>query len=396
MVDQDLLDRIAATVADLYQEVEVALIRTIARRLRDDLGESPYQRGKLDAIASLQRSARLILATLQATRDERIRQAIADAYRHGWSAATDDLPERWYPRSGAGRAARRAREAIPNTAVVERLAAAVHQDIGRLDSNILRAPIDAYRAVQATTAARIATIESRRQAAQAAWQALVDRGIVDFRDRSGRRWRLSSYVEMASRTNIARAATQAQTDRLASIGHDLVIVSNAPQECKLCRPWEGQVLALRGPAGRREVEHATTGTKMIIDVVATLDEARRRGLQHPNCRHSVSVYLPGVTRQPTRTADPDGDAARQRQRAIERQIRRWKEREAAALTDEAKRAARRKIRAWQAQMRQHLADHPDLKRLRYREQVGAGNIPPGGRAPGGPAGVQAPPEQLAI
>jgi hypothetical protein len=121
----------------------------------------------------------------------------------------------------------------------------------------------------------------------------------------------------------------------------------------------------------------TTGQPITIDVAGTLDDARAKGLQHPNCRHSVRAYLPGATRLPTGpTADPQGDVARQRQREIERGIRRWKEREAGALDPAAKTQAAARVRAWQAEMRTHLDDHPDLKRLRYREAIGAGNIPP--------------------
>jgi len=59
--------------------------------------------------------------------------------------------------------------------VIEAIAKAVHQGLGPVSSNILRDTVDAYRAVQAESAARIASgAFTRRQAAQAAWQRLVD------------------------------------------------------------------------------------------------------------------------------------------------------------------------------------------------------------------------------
>src|SRR5690606_1568565 len=72
-----------------------------------------------------------------------------------------------------------------------------------------------------------------------------------------------------------------------------------------------------------------------------------------NCTHSVSAYLPSVTERPKRAqlANPEGYEIRQRQRYMERQIRRWKRREAAAITDEEREFARRKVRAWQAEIR---------------------------------------------
>jgi len=174
---------------------------------------------------------------------------------------------------------------------------------------------------------------------------------------------------------------------LESAGVDLVIVSKAPRECPLCRRWEGKVLTIGGPSGARtvEVEHATEDDRMVsVDVAGSLDEARAAGLQHPNCRHSVSAYTPGITKVPHGDPDPEGYAAGQRQREIERTIRKYKAREAAAVTPEAQRAARAKQRQWQAAMRDHLAAHPDLRRLRAREQPGASNLPKTTTAPPSP------------
>ncbi|MER7363582.1 phage minor capsid protein [Nonomuraea wenchangensis] len=399
-VDQDLLDRIAGTVADLYREVESALVVAIAQRLRADLPlPSPFEEGKLDAIRKLQASARLILTSLQIKRVRVIRAAIADAYRSGSDAAIADLPERWFPKSGIGQAAREAVDVVPNARLLENIAQALHQDVGRVDMNILRAPVDAYRAVQSGAAARIASgAFTRRQASQAAWQRLIDRGIVDFTDRAGRRWKLSSYVEMMARTNVQRAAVQGQTDRLAKLDIDLVYISDNVQECKRCRPFESKVLARgSGPVGKIQVEHATRDGRFVtVDVIDTLSGAMSKGLFHPNCRHSASAYLPGVTTLKKGTADPEGDRARQKQRALERRIRAAKEQAQGALTPEAKKEANAKVRAAQAALRAHLAAHPNLKRLPYREQIGAGNIPKAGGPKGGPITDLTPPVQQTL
>lgn len=397
-VDQDLLDQIAASVADLYREVESALIRAVAQRLRADPPlPSPFEEGKLDAIRKLQASARLILASLQATRARVIREAIARAYRSGGDAAIADLPVDWFPKSRIGQQARDALRQVPNARVVENIARALHRDVGRVDMNILRAPLDAYRAVQAGTAARITSgAFTRREASQAAWQRLMDRGIVDFTDRAGRRWKLSSYVEMLARSNAQRAAVQGQTDRLEALDINLVVVSNNVQECKRCRPFEGKVLSRSagGPTGRVLVEDAVADDRILaVQVYDTLPGAMAKGLFHPNCRHSVSAYLPGITKPKTNTADPEGDKARQRQRALERKIRAAKEQALGALTPEAKKAANANVRAAQAALRAHLAAHPKLKRLPYREQIGAGNIPGKSGPKGGPVADLAPPVQ---
>lgn len=97
-----------------------------------------------------------------------------------------------------------------------------------------------------------------------------------------------------------------------------------------------------------------------------------------NCRCSTSAYLPGVTKIPPASArKPDGQyEARERQREIERQIRAAKEREIAAISPQGEAKARAQVAAAEARMREHLDANPDLLRRRYREQLGAGNLPP--------------------
>lgn len=385
-VNADEVDQIAATVADIYREAELSLVRMIARylggKLDPDTQAPQWVQEKLNAVGALRKAAQTVVAGIQADSGGAIADAAAAAFRSGWRSAVTELPASWFPRSGIGQAAHAATAEVPGFAAVESLAAAVHRDIGVRSSNILRDVVDAFReVVTAATARTLTGTQTRRQAAQAAWQRLMNRGLTGFVDRAGRRWQLSSYVEMAVRTVTQRAAVQGQTDRLDTLGVSLVMASDHGQECALCRPFEGRVLALTGPTGRITVAHQLHPDQTVeVDVVATLDEARRAGFQHPNCRHSVSAYLPGVSQlaeQPT--ADPSGDAARQRQRELERRIRRAKVSEAGTLTDDARTAARAKVRAEQAQLRDHLAAHPELKRLRYREQIGAGNIPPKGR-----------------
>ena len=103
-------------------------------------------------------------------------------------------------------------------------------------------------------------------------------------------------------------------------------------------------------------------------------EAVDGGLFHPNCRHSTSLYQEGVTVAPTDTADPAGDKARQDLRAMERHVREWKRREAAALTPEGKAKARVQVRAYQAQIRHHVAT-TTAKRQPQRERLAKAQAP---------------------
>jgi hypothetical protein len=74
-----------------------------------------------------------------------------------------------------------------------------------------------------------------------------------------------------------------------------------------------------------------------------------------NCRHNLGIYIEGLTRPMKDTADPVGYAERQQQRHNERMIRRWKNRSAVAITDQAKQKAASKVQFWQATQRDFIA-----------------------------------------
>ncbi|MDP9799354.1 hypothetical protein J2S43_007866 [Catenuloplanes nepalensis] len=371
------IDAIAQATAAVYAEAEQQILATVAQWLARGIDAPTWAEERLAAVSGLRRAAEAIVVRLQADQGDAVRRAIAAGYRTGRAGALLDLPDDLVPPAVRADARTRALR----TDAMESLAAALVTDLGERCRNVLRHVEDVYRRTVTGAVARSITGNlTRRQASQAAFQGFIDQGVASFVDARGRTWRLSSYVEMAVRTVTQRAAVQGQTDRLDDLGIRLVYVSDVTQECERCRPFEGKVLRTDdGPTGRIDVPSAVSAKQVTVTVAASLDDARRRGFQHPNCRHSVRAYLPGATRLPTGpTGDPDGDVARQRQRAIERQIRKWKERQQGALDPAAVKASGAKVGAWQQAMREHLAANPTLKRLPYREQLGAGSTPPPG------------------
>lgn len=377
----DELEAASQHLVQLYREAEESIVEQVTRRLAAGMDATDWQAQRLAQLASLRRGVERILEVTADRAAGPLRDTIAAAWRTGTARATTTLPAALFPRDPDLVAAAGVRQI--RAAALESLAAGLVRDVGQRHSNIVRHVEDVYRTVIArASASSIAGGITRREASQQAYRRFIDQGLTSFTDVSGRRWRLSSYVEMGVRTVTQRAAVQGQTDRLQDLGLDLVIVSDSPRECELCRPHEGRVYSISGdtPTGRVELPSAVDPDATVtVTVDGTLGKARADGLFHPNCTHSVSGYQPGVTRRPTgRTANPQGYQAKERQREIERQIRRWKERAAGALTDAAAAAARAKVRQWQGEMREHLRRNPELKRLPYRERPGAGNLPRGG------------------
>ncbi|WP_343951678.1 phage minor capsid protein [Nonomuraea longicatena] len=163
---------------------------------------------------------------------------------------------------------------------------------------------DIYRKVIADAASQVLTgAGTRKEAARAALKRLFP--VAPFRDKSGRHWRMSTYVQMAMRTATARAAVDGHLTVMQDAGIDLVIVSTTPWNCSKCDPWEGKILTQSGAAGTVTVEHAIEdGVQVEVEVAATVAEARLSGLFHPNCRHSTAAFLPGITKTPTKVMAP--------------------------------------------------------------------------------------------
>ncbi|MEU6535518.1 phage minor capsid protein [Streptomyces sp. NPDC047000] len=377
-VSPAMAEDLAAAVSTLYEQAELALVEKVTQALAEGLDSPLWADLKLAAIGNLRTAIEEIIAVLQVDSAGAIHQALAEAYGRGQQAAVAELGAL---ATGPGLAAA---EALPTAAAVDRLAAALVQETGPVHLRILRAGLDVYRGVVAqATSAPLLGATTRREAAGRALQRFADRGVTGFVDRSGRAWNMASYVEMATRSALGRAAVQAHTDRLAAAGVDLVIVSDAPEECERCRPWEGKVLRRDGPSGADvvEVEHATEDERMVrVRVAGSFPEARAAGLMHPNCRHSVAIYLPGVTQPRPKPPSRGTYEQSQEQRYYERQVRKWKRKQAAAEGVQDATAARARVRDYQKRIRELTAE-TGLPRKSHREQIDAPAQPASGDRP---------------
>lgn len=340
-------ERVAVEIARLYADAERILLEKIARRIARGIDEDGYYERKLREIQQLRAEIEAELARLRREAEALVGRLIGEAYQSGVRQAELDLRplERQLTVGIAF--------GVTNQAAVEALIRETLQLVGRTHLAILRQVEDAYREVIAEAVRpAVAGVETRREAAQRALDRFADRGITGFVDSAGRNWELTSYAEMATRTALGRAYIQGHINTLLANGHDLVIVSDSPEECELCRPHEGKVYSLTGN---------TPGYPRLQEAIDT-------GLFHPSCTHRLGIYIPGLTLPMHDTANPEGYAERQQQRAIERTIRRWKRREAAAVTPEAQRLARAKVQEWQARARQ-FTDDTGRRRRYNRESI---------------------------
>lgn len=366
----DYANSLAHTVSDLVAQIEMRLIWEIARDVNRGLGGGTRYEVDMAArygalYARLQKQLgkpwKNVLTTVQAALDK--------AAEAGQGMAERDL---------AGRLANHPETLgvpITNVRALEVIASDLHRVLADLPAIALRNAFDQYQQIVATPAALNATgVLTRRKATQDALNGFAARGIDGFTDKAGRTWHIDTYAEMATRTGAAHSLRAAYEGELIARGEDLVLVTGNTYTCRLCAPWQDKVLSLTGlyPAGTHRLPSAVGDGYVTVHVAGTMEEARAAGLHHPNCTHSEGLYLPGATViEPGTMGVRDAETydASQKQRALEREIRKQKRLLVAAITGEAESKARAAIRGYQAQIRELLAEHPKLQRKSYREAV---------------------------
>lgn len=338
--DPELALRLAKETAEIYGQAVDDMLTIVARRLATGMERPDWSTRKLIEATQLRNEAQVIVDRLEVL---------------GPQAAEKAIDAAWTAGSAQGAAELNLTAALTTRTHTRAVDALVRETVGSLERShlqILRSVDDIYRRVITETSSGVLTgTQTRRQVAQRALDRFAQRGITGFVDRAGRNWQLDSYAEMSVRTASGRAQVEGTLDRFVENGRDLVIISDAPAECSICRPYEGSIFSISG----NDPDYPPLSSAL--------------GLFHANCRHVASAFTPGLTRRMRHTADPKGDALRQEQRRLERGVRSWKRRSAVALDDDAKRAASAHAREWQARLKAHV-DENDLKRLRYREQIG--------------------------
>lgn len=341
----------------LYVNAESSILEEIARAVMRG-ADTDDAEARLDVQRRMVRALDRIIRDLDRGLPSAVRALVRLSWGQGAAAATADLKAAGL--AGDVAAFRRIRDTSAEVALVR----AAREPLESLRFHVRRTAVDVFMETGLRAAADVTMgSTNRREASRRHLERLTARGIKGFQDRSGRSWEMGAYAEMVGRTTAAQAALEGHASRLLAAGVDTVVVSNAPEECKACRPWEGRVLSLTGQTRGRLKDGKV--------VAGTMAEARRAGLFHPNCRHSYAMYLPGVTKRPERdTADPEGDALRRTQRAKERRIRELKRR--AIIAGEAggpqAKAARETLATAQAEFTAWREEH-DRKNLAYRVNI---------------------------
>ena len=238
------------------------------REILDRLNRALLRGNKTEYLAQMKKNIDIILQQLREGNRTWCEQAIPRVYSQGLYSADAMLKDVGTSTSAAFGAIHQQAAQVMAENAFQRLQDVV-QVIGRQAEGIYRDL--ALESVRGT----VVGYETWKQVANRYREQLAERGVTGFRDRSGRAWNMRTYTEMVARTTTQQAHTEGTLNRLSEQGHDLIIVSRHRGACPLCTPWEGKILSISGK---------TKG-------YPTFEEAKASGLMHPNCRHTVSLYI---------------------------------------------------------------------------------------------------------
>ena len=197
-------------------------------------------------------------------------------------------------------------------------------------------------------------------ATRSACMTLADKGIYITHWESGHNDTIEVSVRRNIRTAMAQTSGKMTLSMMGDYQHDLVEVSSHMGARPSHAVWQGGIYSLTGAEGYENFYEATGYGTLL-------------GLCGVNCRHRFFPYFPGTTPAFEHYDEEENLKAyeiTQEQRALERNIRAAKRKEAAAKgLGEDHSEESKTVRSAQAAMRKFIKEHPQTRRRYDREQI---------------------------
>lgn len=362
-------------IAKIFEEIELRLIASLKRNLmrhkaeeiREDRQWTAWQAIKLQNLQKFRRENRQIMQEYSDKIDADTRQLMTEQFREGEQEAEAV--------AGAEPAT-----SVPdvhffgvNTPKMERLMQDVVQVEQTAETAALRTMDDVYRrTVNRAQLAMAAGETTLTKAIDMAVREFLEKGLNSIVYRDGRHVDIADYVRMVLRTTSTRAQLQGKSKRFAELGYDTVLISQYGGCSETCEPWQGRAYIddvftiwngeINGDSGKSQY----CGKWFPL-----LSSAIRGGLFHPNCRHTMGLYIDGVTKIPPPIPAEQIRKQREleaRQRAMERKIRKLKRLEAGTQDPQAVKEYGRKARAAQQELKAFVDEHRDVLKRDYERE----------------------------
>ena len=357
-------------ISKIYADMEIDLIKSMQRNLKRHLAEEEaygfqweqWQSMKLRELAQYRKEVDKTIQEYGGKAKREARAYTEQSFLSG-GAGTNAFYSRFRPELAFD-------EALffsINRRLVDTLTASVQNDLARAEHAVLRMTDDVYRKT---------VFKSQmyyNMGAANLWQA-VDMATADFLSKgynavvykNGNRVNIASYAEMAIRTTAKRASLSGAGARQNELGERLCYIPGRGMACELCVPWLSRVY----------IDDVYAGGKPTDGPYPLLSTAIAGGIFHPNCRDGRYPYYKGVTNAPKPLTDEEKELSveryeqEQKQRYMERNVRKYKRLEAGSLSLENKGKYGDKVRQWQERLRSQTKENDFLRRNYAREAIG--------------------------
>lgn len=358
-------------IADIFAEIELKLIGSLKQALKASKTVD-YSSFKLQTLRSMEayrrRNSDIWIEYLPMIEEETA-NLLEDAYDKG-TRAVQVQHEKLFP----GTYLRQSFAGV-NTRRMDSLIEDVNGSLHTAQTASLRMMDDVYKEVVYKAEMHHATgAVTMQQAVDQAVRDFLERGINCIEYSNGRRVNIATYAEMALRTASLRSQLRGEAAKRREFGVDTVLVSQYGACSDTCLPWQGRVYIddVWGDSTNLWIVDGR-GQSLNGKWYPLLSEAVEGGLFHPNCRHGVSTWYEGVSRMPSPldvTAVRERSRLEQRQRELERKVRKWKRLEEGSQLPETVDKYKRKRMDAQKALREFINDHDDVLRRDYwREKV---------------------------
>lgn len=330
-------------IARFFEEIEMRLISSLKRNLSRHKQEekeegfewSAWQAEKLRSVDRFRKENADIVGEYTDVIDNETRELMQEQFHEGERLAEETI------KKALGTDASEKISAEPVSqffGVDSNKVDSLIQDITTLEKNVetaaLRMTDDVYRQTLHRTQLALSTGSmTLEQAIDISVKDFLDKGINCIVYKDGRRVNIADYVRMALRTTQTRAKLQGMSKRAREMGYDTVIVSQYSMCSDTCLPWQGRVyiedmfVLWDGEIEERNGGELWGKSHYCGKWFPLLSTAVHKGLFHPNCRHSITVWIEGVNIPPPELDDAEvrkRSELEQKQRALEREVRKAK------------------------------------------------------------------------
>lgn len=368
-------------IAKIFEEIELRLITSLKRNLalhkkwenEEGFKWSAWQAEKIQNIDKFRRENQGILGEYTDVIDRQTRTLMEEQFKEGEELVNSQIDDILSETT--------ANDVVSNDFFgVNRMKMdTLMSDITRLEKDVssaaLRMTDDIYRQTLNKAQLSIGTGSmSPQEAIDSAVKDFIDKGINCIEYRDGRRVNIADYVRMALRTTSTRAALQGEAKRRTELGYDTVLISQYSACSDTCLPWQGRVYiddVFTVWNGERSGDRGRSN--YCGKWFTLLSVAIRAGLFHPNCRHTMTTWIDGISSKP-KPLDigkvRENAKLEAKQRRLENKVRQAKRRVLGYSDPRNIKQAKSDLKEAQRELREFINEHSDvLKRDDKREKV---------------------------